>query len=83
MTSTNRTELKRQEAAIEAELERRKRPLSATEAQIMAARGHDGRPHEPEVEEDRTKWSTSERQAFAARGIKPERRATADEGDDD
>ena len=80
MTS-NRTELQRQEAAIERELERRKRPLSATEAQIMAARGHDGRPHDPEVEEDRTKWSATELQAFAARGIKPPRRYD-NEGDD-
>lgn len=68
------TELKRQEPAIEAELERRKGPLSATEGQALAARGYIGRTQEPDHGDDRSKWSTSEHQAFAARGIKPKRR---------
>jgi hypothetical protein len=84
MTNKNLTKLERKEASLEAELKRRNAPsLSATEAQILAARGHTGRAQEPDYEEDRSKWSTSERQAFAARGVKPLRDARpADEGDE-
>ncbi len=84
MTSTNRSELERREAALEAELERRN-TMSATERQVAAARS--GRRRAPALEEDRSRWSTSERQAFAARGVKPSRREDAvkpelDEDDD-
>lgn len=44
--------------------------LEATKAQIKAARGHDGTPAEPEYKPE-SEWSTSERQIYAARGIKP------------
>jgi hypothetical protein len=80
MTDNNRTRLEQQEAALEREIERRKSPsLSATEAQILAARGHTGRPQEPEVEEDTSRWSATDHQVFVARGTKPPKRRETDE----
>lgn len=72
--------LERREVELEEKIKRR--GISGTEAQILAARGHNGRPQEPDYEDDRSKWSASQLQAFAARGVRP-RSVDVDVADDD
>lgn len=60
----------------------RRASLAATRAQIKRARGHRGEPVEPEYKPE-AEWSTSERQVFAARGIKPLAGESDAWGDDD
>lgn len=76
-------ELANRQARREAEQDARDRraSLDATRAQIKAARGHDGTPSEPEYK-PQAEWSTSERQAFAARGVRPLKDDEDDWGDD-
>jgi len=50
----------------------RRASLEATKAQIRAARGHDGTPTEPRFKPER-EWTTTERQLYAARSIRPRR----------
>lgn len=71
-TAQRAAEIANREARREAAQDARDRraSLAATKAQIRAARGHDGTADEPEYKPE-AEWSTSERQVYAARGIKP------------
>lgn len=71
-------------ARREAEQDARDRRASreATRAQIQHARGHRGEPVEPEYKPE-AEWSTTERQVFAAKGVKPLKVEPDAWGDDD
>lgn len=60
----------------------RRASLEATKRQIRAARGHDGTPDEPAYKPE-SEWSTTERQLYATRGIKPLKADPDPWGDDD
>jgi hypothetical protein len=70
----------RREAAQDAR--DRRASLAATKAQIQRARGDRGEPVEPEYKPE-AEWSTTERQIFATRGIKPLVGESDAWGDDD
>ena len=70
MTDTD--DLERRERAIEDELNRRER-MTTTERQVAAAQRGRRRDAEGETHDDRSAWSTTELQAFAATGRKPAR----------
>lgn len=60
----------------------RRESLAATKAQIQRARGHRGEPVAPEYKPE-AEWSTTERQVFAAKGVKPRKAERDDWRDDD